>query len=153
MFGVEAILAIASNGVGIVSGLMANAQKAKADEQKLLMERLTFDKEMMQLRSELSNKEFQVRVGDKFSSMTRRVLVLGFMAMIFVISAIAPWFSDIGVAVPVEVQKGWSFLFWDNVRTEVEYQVIKDAVVFPEWAKEVAIMIFSFYVGASAVKR
>ncbi len=106
MFGVEAILAIASNGVGIVSGLMANAQKAKADEQKLLMERLTFDKEMMQLRSELSNKEFQVRVGDKFSSMTRRVLVLGFMAMIFVISAIAPWLSDIGVAVPVEVQKG-----------------------------------------------
>jgi len=85
--------------------------------------------------------------------MTRRVLVLGFMAMIFVISAIAPWLSDIGVAVPVEVQKGWSFLFWDNVRTEVEYQVIKDAVVFPEWAKEVAIMIFSFYVGASAVKR
>jgi len=112
MFGMgpEVLLAAGGNLMGIVSGLLANAQKAKADQHKMMMEKLTFDLEREKIHSELSNKEFQVRTADKFSSLTRRILVLAFLAMVVVIS-LAPMIAPIDIAVPVEMKSGGRYLF------------------------------------------
>mgnify|MGYP003635623156 CR=1 FL=1 len=142
--GTEVLLAGGGNILGIVSGLLANGQKAKADQQKLMMERLAFDGEQMKARAELANVEFKLRSKDRFSSVTRRVLVLGFLAMIFLI-----------IAVPVQMTSGGKYLFGliDTTKTWTEWQVIKEAAMFRESYDHVLLAIFSFYIGSSAVKR
>jgi len=152
--GTEVILAIGGNIVGVISGLVANSQKSKADHQKMLMERLTFDVERMKAQSEMSNKEFELRSKDRFSSMTRRVLVLFFMIMIAVIS-LAPMLGTVDIAVPVEMKSGGKYLLGliDTSKTWIEWHTIKNAVMFRENFDTILVMIFSFYVGSSAVKR
>jgi hypothetical protein len=152
--GTEVILAIGGNIVGVVSGLLANAQKAKADQHKMMMERLTFDMERMKAQSEMSNKEFELRSKDRFSSMTRRVLVLFLMIMVAVIS-LAPMLGTVDIAVPVEMKSGGKYLLGliDTSKTWIEWHTIKNAVMFRENFDTILVMIFSFYVGSSAVKR
>jgi len=156
MFGMgpEVLLAAGGNLMGIVSGLLANAQKAKADQHKMMMEKLTFDLEREKIHSELSNKEFQVRTSDKFSSLTRRILVLAFLAMVVVIS-LAPMIAPIDIAVPVEMKSGGKYLFGliDTTKTWTEWKIIEHAAMFRTTYDQVLIMVFSFYVGSSAVKR
>lgn len=152
--GTEVLLAGGGNILGIVSGLLANGQKAKADQQKLMMERLAFDGEQMKARASIANAEFKLRSKDRFSSVTRRVLVLGFLAMIFLIS-IAPMLTQIDIAVPVQMTSGGKYLFGliDTTKTWTEWQVIKEAAMFRESYDHVLLAIFSFYIGSSAVKR
>lgn len=152
--GTEVILAIGGNLVGVFSGLLANAQKAKADQQKLMMERLAFDAEQMKIRSEVANKEFELRSKDRFSSITRRILVLGFLVLIAVIS-LAPMFSQVDIAVPIEMSSGNKYLFGliDTTKTWTEWQVIKSAAMWREAYDHVLLSIFAFYIGSSAVKR
>lgn len=152
--GTEVILAIGGNLVGVFSGLLANAQKAKADQQKLMMERLAFDVEHMKARAEIADKEFKVRTQDRFSSATRRVLVLGFLAMVAFIS-LAPIFAPIDIAVPVEKSSGGNYLFGliDTTKRWTEWEIIQGAAMFRSSYDQIALMIFSFYVGSSAVKR
>ena len=152
--GTEVLLAGGGNILGIVSGLLANAQRFKADQQKLMMERLAFDAEQMKIRSEVANKEFELRSKDRFSSITRRILVLGFLVLIAVIS-LAPMFSQVDIAVPIEMSSGNKYLFGliDTTKTWTEWQVIKSAAMWREAYDHVLLSIFAFYIGSSAVKR
>ena len=156
MFGLptEIILSLGSTVMGVVSSLLANAQKAKADQHKMMMERLTFDVERMKAQSEMSNREFEIRSKDRFSSMTRRILVLFFMIMVAVIS-IAPMIGTVDIAVPVEMKSGGKYLLGliDTSKTWIEWHTIKNAVMFRENFDTILVMIFSFYVGSSSVKR
>ena len=156
MFGLptEIILSLGSTVMGVVSSLLANAQKAKADQHKMMMERLTFDVERMKAQSEMSNKEFEIRSKDRFSSMTRRILVLFFMIMVAVIS-IAPMIGTVDIAVPVEMKSGGKYLLGliDTSKTWIEWHTIKNAVMFRQNFDTILVMIFSFYVGSSSVKR
>jgi len=156
MFGLptEIVLSLGSTVMGVVSSLVANAQKAKADQHKMIMERLTFDVERMKAQSEMSNKEFEIRSKDRFSSMTRRILVLFFMIMVAVIS-IAPMIGTVDIAVPVEMKSGGKYLLGliDTSKTWIEWHTIKNAVMFRENFDTILVMIFSFYVGSSSVKR
>ena len=156
MFGLplDIVLAIGSNIMGCATGLIANSQKSKAEQHKMMMERLTFDVERMKAQSEMSNKEFELRSKDRFSSMTRRVLVLFFMIMIAVIS-LAPMLGTVDIAVPVEMKSGGKYLLGliDTSKTWIEWHTIKNAVMFRENFDTILVMIFSFYVGSSAVKR
>lgn len=152
--GTEILLAAGGNIMGIVSGLLANAQKAKADQHKMMMEQLTFNLERMKIQSELSNKEFETRTKDKFSSFTRRLLVLSFLAMVILIS-VAPMLTGINIAVPTEMKSGGKYLLGliDTTKTWTEWTIIEGAAMFRSTYDQVLIMIFSFYVGSSAVKR
>lgn len=156
MFGLptEIVLSLGSTVMGVVSSLLANAQKAKADQHKMMMERLTFDVERMKAQSEMSNREFEIRSKDRFSSMTRRILVLFFMIMVAVIS-IAPMIGTVDIAVPVEMKSGGKYLLGliDTSKTWIEWHTIKNAVMFRENFDTILVMIFSFYVGSSSVKR
>ena len=102
----------------------------------------------------MSNKEFEIRSKDRFSSMTRRILVLFFMIMVAVIS-IAPMIGTVDIAVPVEMKSGGKYLLGliDTSKTWIEWHTIKNAVMFRENFDTILVMIFSFYVGSSSVKR
>jgi hypothetical protein len=150
----DIVLAIGSNIMGCATGLIANSQKAKAEQHRMIMERLTFDVERMKIQSELSNSEFELRSKDRFSSVTRRILVIFFVILIAVIS-LAPMFGTVNIAIPVELKSGGKYLFGliDTTKTWTEWQIIQDSVMFRENYDTLLIMIFSFYLGSSSVKR
>ena len=82
----EAVLGLLGGGAGIASGLLANAVKAKADMAKMQMQMLAAQTEAGIKMLEATNKEFETKTSNSFVNMTRRVLVLGFLTMIFVIA-------------------------------------------------------------------
>jgi hypothetical protein len=151
----EAVLGLLGGGAGIASGLLANAVKAKADIAKMQMQNMIAQTEAGIKMLEATNKEFETKTSNSFVNMTRRVLVLGFLTMIFVIAMTPAFVGEIGIAVPVVKQTGGSYLFGliDTSREWTEWEVVKQAVMIPDWAREVAIMIFSFYTTSSSVKR
>jgi hypothetical protein len=108
----------------------------------------------MKARAEIADKEFKVRTQDRFSSATRRVLVLGFLSMVAFIS-LAPMFTPIDIAVPVEKSSGGNYLFGliDTTKRWTEWEIIQGAAMFRSSYDQIMLSIFSFYVGSSAVKR
>lgn len=155
MFTPEALLGLVGGGAGIVSGLIANMVKAKADLAKTQMDMLAAQTEAGMKMIDARTMEFKTKTSSPFVNMTRRLLVLGFLVMIFIISMVPSIIPEIGIAVPVERSSGGSFLFGliDTTKTWTEWNVVQQAVMIPDWAREVAIMIFSFYTTSSSVKR
>jgi len=151
----EAMLGLLGGAAGIVSGLTANLVKSKAEMAKMQMQMLAAQTEAGVKMLAATTQEFETKTSNGFVNVTRRTLVLGFLLMIFVISMTPAIVGEVGIAVPVLKQSGGVYLFGliDTTKEWTEWEVVKQAVMIPDWAREVAVMIFSFYTTSSSVKR
>ena len=161
MFGLtpEATLGLISTAGGIVSGFLLNQQKIKAKAAETQIKLLAAQTEYAAKRSAFGNEEFKTRTRDVFSSLTRRIFVLMITSAV-VLMMFAPLIAEMlgitmGTAVPVERTTGGSYLFGliDTTKTEVVYEVIQQAMVTPQYLKELMIMIGTFYLGLSGIKQ
>lgn len=144
MFGLplEVISMAGSSLLGGVMKMWGQAQADKAEQQRMLMQRHEHIEKNIDSARKMQNPN---------AAWIRRfivVMLLGFVGFIL----IAPVFFGVQINVPIEVQEGFQFLFWDNTTTSTEYLTL-DGLVVPEWLKFAILDIIAFYFGTSAVAR
>jgi uncharacterized membrane protein YfcA len=144
MFGLpmEAVSMIFSTVLGGVMTMWGQAQKDKADQFKMMMQR---------------NEQIEVGVQNARAMQNpnaawiRRFIVivslLGGLGIVF----LAPILGH-STFVPVEVTEGFKLLFLDFTETVVEYKELYGFVT-PDWLPYAIVNIVGYYFGSAAMKR
>ena len=148
---IELITMAGGAAMGGLFKFMDQAQKNKAEQQKLLIERNKADQEVKQKGMEAATASADAaanRISDPFSKMTRRMFVL---TMLFLGAwAMMGGLTGLDIVVPVTNETGFSFLgLWDNTREVTEYLRFENAIVHFEWLKVSILAAGSFYLGKS----
>ena len=81
---------------------------------------------------------------------TRRFITIAFLGMAYII-LFAPLFG-LPTVVPVEVEEGFKFLFFDFTTTIVKHVVLEGMVV-PQYLPHAIMAVVGFYFGNSITKR
>ena len=152
MIPVELITMAGGATMGGLFKFMDQAQKAKAEQQKLMLEGMRAKQEVAAADRESASKSADAaaaRVGnDPFAKMTRRIFVLSMVAL--GAWAMMGGLTGLDIYVPVERTTGFNFLgLWDNVKTQTEYVRLENALVHFEWLKISILAAGSFYLGKS----
>jgi len=131
---------------------MDQAQKNRAEQQKLLLERNKQEAELKNADRESATASANAaakRVGnDPFAKMTRRIFVLSMLAM--GAWAMTGALTGLDIVMPVEVEKGFNFLgLIDTKQTVTEFVRLENAIVHFEWLKISILAAGSFYLGKS----
>jgi hypothetical protein len=131
---------------------MDQAQKAKAEQQKLMLEAMKAKTEEADASSERATKAADAaaaRVGnDPFAKMTRRIFVLSMVAL-------GAWammgaLTGLDIVVPIEKETGFNFLgLIDTTGSTTEFVRLENAIVHFEWLKISILAAGSFYLGKS----
>jgi len=131
---------------------MDQAQKAKAEQQKLMLEAMKAKTEEADAASERATKAADAaaaRVGnDPFAKLTRRIFVLSMVAL-------GAWammgsLTGLDIVVPIEKETGFNFLgLIDTTGTTTEFVRLENAIVHFEWLKISILAAGSFYLGKS----
>lgn len=148
---IELITMAGGAAMGGLFKFMDQAQKNKAEQQKLLIERNRADQEVKQKGMEAATASADAaanRTSDPFSKMTRRMFVL---TMLFLGAwAMMGGLTGLDIVVPVTNETGFSFLgLWDNTKEVTEYLRFENAIVHFEWLKVSILAAGSFYLGKS----
>ena len=146
---------ITMSGGALMGGLfkfMDQAQKAKAEQQKLMLEAMKAKTEEADAASERATKAADAaaaRVGnDPFAKLTRRIFVLSMVAL-------GAWammgsLTGLDIVVPIEKETGFNFLgLIDTTGTTTEFVRLENASVHFEWLKISILAAGSFYLGKS----
>lgn len=138
--------------MGGVFKFMDQAQKAKAEQQKMMIDMMKTKTEQADAdsaRATAAADAAAARVGnDPFAKLTRRIFVLSMVAL-------GAWammgsLTGLDIVVPVEVTKGFNFLgLFDNTQTVTEFVRLENAIVHFEWLKISILAAGSFYLGKS----
>ena len=139
--------------MGGVFKFMDQAQKAKAEQQKMLMQ-------MNQQKADIANQERESasksadaaanRVGnDPFAKLTRRIFVLSMVGL--GAWAMVGGLTGLDIIVPITQEVGGSYLFGivDTTKTVTEFVRLENALVHFEWLKVSILAAGSFYLGKS----
>ena len=131
---------------------MDQAQKAKAEQQKLMLEAMKAKTEQADadaMRATRSADAAAARVGnDPFAKMTRRIFVLSMVAL-------GAWammgsLTGLDIVVPVEKETGFNLLgLIDTTGSTTEFVRLENAIVHFEWLKISILAAGSFYLGKS----
>ena len=131
---------------------MDQAQKAKAEQQKLMLQAMKAKTEEADAASERATKAADAaaaRVGnDPFAKLTRRIFVLSMVAL-------GAWammgsLTGLDIVVPIEKETGFNFLgLIDTTGTTTEFVRLENAIVHFEWLKISILAAGSFYLGKS----
>ena len=146
---------ITMGGGAVMGGLfkfMDQAQKAKAEQQKLMLEAMKAKTEEADAASERATKAADAaaaRVGnDPFAKLTRRIFVLSMVAL-------GAWammgaLTGLDIVVPIEKETGFNLLgLIDTTGTTTEFVRLENAIVHFEWLKISILAAGSFYLGKS----
>jgi len=152
MIPVELITMAGGAAMGGLFKFMDQAQKNKAEQQKLLIGKMNAETENDAKRKQAATDSANAaakRVGnDPFAKMTRRIFVLSMLAM--GAWAMTAGLTGLDIVVPVEVTKGFNLLgLFDNTQTVTEFVRLENAVVAFEWLKISILAAGSFYLGKS----
>jgi len=152
MIPIELITMAGGAAMGGLFKFMDQAQKNRAEQQKLLLERNKQEAELKNADRESATASADAaakRVGnDPFAKMTRRIFVLSMLAM-------GAWaktgaLTGLDIVMPVEVEKGFNFLgLIDTKQTVTEFVRLENAIVHFEWLKISILAAGSFYLGKS----
>jgi hypothetical protein len=131
---------------------MDQAQKAKAEQQKLMLEAMKAKTEAADadsMRATRAADAAAARVGnDPFAKMTRRIFVLSMVAL-------GAWammgsLTGLDIVVPIEKETGFNLLgLIDTTGTTTEFVRLENAIVAFEWLKISILAAGSFYLGKS----
>ena len=131
---------------------MDQAQKAKAEQQKLMLEAMKAKTEAADadsMRATRAADAAAARVGnDPFAKMTRRIFVLTMVAL-------GAWammgsLTGLDIVVPIEKETGFNLLgLIDTTGTTTEFVRLENAIVAFEWLKISILAAGSFYLGKS----
>ena len=131
---------------------MDQAQKAKAEQQKLMLQAMKAKTEEADAASERATKAADAaaaRVGnDPFAKLTRRIFVLSMVAL-------GAWammgaLTGLDIVVPIEKETGFNLLgLIDTTGTTTEFVRLENAIVHFEWLKISILAAGSFYLGKS----
>lgn len=138
--------------MGGVFKFIDQAQKAKAENNKMMMEMMkakTEEKNADYARATASADAAAARVGnDPFAKMTRRIFVLSMIAL--GAWAMMGGLTGLDIVVPVEVSTGFNlFGLIDTSGTTTEFVRLENAIVAFEWLKISILAAGSFYLGKS----
>jgi len=152
MIPIELITMAGGAAMGGLFKFMDQAQKNRAEQQKLLLERNKQEAELKNADRESATASADAaakRVGnDPFAKMTRRIFVLSMLAM--GAWAMTGALTGLDIVMPVEVEKGFNFLgIIDTKQTVTEFVRLENAIVHFEWLKISILAAGSFYLGKS----
>jgi len=152
MIPIELITMAGGAAMGGLFKFMDQAQKNRAEQQKLLLERNKQEAELKNADRESATASANAaakRVGnDPFAKMTRRIFVLSMLAM--GAWAMTGALTGLDIVMPVEVEKGFNFLgIIDTKQTVTEFVRLENAIVHFEWLKISILAAGSFYLGKS----
>jgi len=152
MIPIELITMAGGAAMGGLFKFMDQAQKNRAEQQKLLLERNKQEAELKNADRESATASADAaakRVGnDPFAKMTRRIFVLSMLAM--GAWAMTGALTGLDIVMPVEVEKGFNFLgLIDTKQTVTEFVRLENAIVHFEWLKISILAAGSFYLGKS----
>ena len=151
MIPIELITMAGGATLGGVMKMMDAAQKNKAEQQKLLIERNKADQEVKSANRKSATESANAaaaRTNDPFSKLTRRIFVLSMIAL-------GAWsmmgaLTGLDIVVPVTQETGFNFLgLIDTTKTVTEYLRFENAIVAFEWLKISILAAGSFYLGKS----
>lgn len=152
MIPIELITMAGGAAMGGLFKFMDAAQKNKAEQQKLLIQKNESDQRLKAADRESASASADAaakRVGnDPFAKMTRRIFVLSMLAM--GAWAMTGGLLGLDIVVPVETEKGFNFLGLIDTKTTVtEFFRFENAIVHFEWLKISILAAGSFYLGKS----
>ena len=152
MIPIELITMAGGAAMGGLFKFMDQAQKNRAEQQKLLLERNKQEAELKNADRESATASADAaakRVGnDPFAKRTRRIFVLSMLAM--GAWAMTGALTGLDIVMPVEVEKGFNFLgLIDTKQTVTEFVRLENAIVHFEWLKISILAAGSFYLGKS----
>jgi hypothetical protein len=152
MIPIELLTMAGGAAMGGLFKFMDQAQKAKAEQQKLMLEAMKAKTEEADAASERATKAADAaaaRVGnDPFAKMTRRIFVLSMLGL--GAWAMTGSLTGLDIVVPVEKETGFNFLgLIDTTGTTTEFVRLENAIVHFEWLKISILAAGSFYLGKS----
>ena len=152
MIPIELITMAGGAAMGGLFKFMDQAQKNRAEQQKLLLERNKQEAELKNADRESATASADAAAkrvaNDPFAKMTRRIFVLSMLAM--GAWAMTGALTGLDIVMPVEVEKGFNFLgLIDTKQTVTEFVRLENAIVHFEWLKISILAAGSFYLGKS----
>lgn len=151
MVPIELITMAGGAAMGGLFKFMDQAQKNRAEQQKLLIERNKADQEVKDANRKSATASANAaaqRVNDPFSKLTRRIFVLSMLAM--GAWAMTAGLAGLDIVVPVTQETGFNLLgLIDTKNTITEFVRLENAVVHFEWLKISILAAGSFYLGKS----
>ena len=152
MIPVELMTMAGGAAMGGLFKFMDQAQKAKAEQQKLMigmMEAKTKEADAASARATSAADAAANRVGvDKWSPWARRVFV--FIMLLLGVWAMMGALTGLDIVVPIERTTGFEFMgLFDNKVTQTEFVRLDNAIVHFEWLKISILAAGSFYLGKS----
>lgn len=152
MIPVELMTMAGGAAMGGLFKFMDQAQKAKAEQQKLMigmMEAKTKEADAASARATSAADAAANRVGvDKWSPWARRVFV--FVMLLLGAWAMMGALTGLDIVVPIERTTGFEFMgLFDNKVTQTEFVRLDNAIVHFEWLKISILAAGSFYLGKS----
>ena len=152
MIPIELMTMAGGAAMGGLFKFMDQAQKAKAEQQKLMLEAMKAKTEEADAASERATKAADAaaaRVGnDPFAKMTRRIFVLSMLGL--GAWAMTGALTGLDIVVPIEKETGFNFLgLIDTTGTTTEFVRLENAIVHFEWLKISILAAGSFYLGKS----
>jgi len=144
MFGlpIEAISMLGSTILGGVMKLWGQAQADKADTHKMLMAYNAGITEGVNDARGYQNPN---------AAWVRRFIVIMCLALGAAIVLIAPMTGEV-TNVPVQVEEGFKFLFFDFTNTVTKY-IQLEGYVTPEWLPVAIMNVIGFYFGSASMTR
>ena len=151
MIPVELITMAGGAAMGGLFKFMDAAQKAKREQQKLLIEKINAEQEVKAKDRKSATESADAaakRTSDPFSKLTRHIFVL---TMLFLGGwAMMGALTGLDIVVPVTQEQGFSFLgLIDTKKTVTEFYTFENAIVHFEWLKISILAAGSFYLGKS----
>ena len=152
MIPVELLTMGSGAALGGLFKFIDQAQKAKAEQNKMMMEMMkakTEEKDADSMRATRAADAAAARVGnDPFAKMTRRIFVLSMVGL-------GAWsmmggLTGLDIVVPIEKETGFNLLgLIDTSGTTTEFVRLENAIVAFEWLKISILAAGSFYLGKS----
>lgn len=139
--------------MGGVFKFIDNAQKAKAEQMKMMMADRQQKADIANQERESASKSADAaanRVGnDPFAKLTRRIFVLSMVAL--GAWAMVGGLTGLDIIVPITQEVGGSYLFGivDTSKTVTEFIRLENALVHFEWLKTSILAAGAFYLGKS----
>ena len=138
--------------LGGVFKFIDQAQKAKAEQNKMMMDMMKAKTEQADAdsaRATAAADAAAARVGnDPFAKMTRRIFVLSMIGL--GAWAMTGSLTGLDIVIPVEKETGFNFLgLIDTTGTTTEFVRLENAIVHFEWLKISILAAGSFYLGKS----
>jgi len=139
--------------MGGVFKFIDNAQKAKAEQMKMMMADRQQKADIANQERESASKSADAaanRVGnDPFAKLTRRIFVLSMVGL--GAWAMVGGLTGLDIIVPITQEVGGSYLFGivDTSKTVTEFVRLENALVHFEWLKTSILAAGAFYLGKS----